>query len=53
MHWSYKTTSRKSMHDCLKAMNQKATSHAYPRRKKYTKIDETKTTEEVLYLKLL
>ena len=38
MHWSYMTTSRKSTRDYLAAMNLKATSHAYPRRKKYTKL---------------
>ena len=53
MHWSYMTTSRKSMHDYLEAMNQKATSHAYPRRKKYTKLMKLKPQKKVLYLKLL
>ena len=35
------------MRDYLKDMNQKATSHAYPRqRKKCTKLTETRPTEE-------
>ena len=38
MHWSFTTTSRKSTHDYLAAMNPKATSHAYPRKKKYSKL---------------
>ena len=41
------TTSRRLMCDYLKAMNQKATSHAYPRKKEEVyKIDETRPTEE-------
>ena len=35
------------MHDYLKDMNQKPTSHVYPKeRKKYIKIDETRPSEE-------
>ena len=41
------------MHDYLKAMNQKATSHAYPRKKKCTKLMKLKPQKKVLYLKLL
>ena len=53
MHWSYMTTLRKWMRDYLKAVNQKTTSHAYPRRKKYTKLMKLKPQKKVLYLKLL
>ena len=41
------------MCDYLEAMNPKATSHAYPRRKKYTKLMKLKPQKKVLYLKLL
>ena len=42
------------MRDYLKAMNQKATLHAYPRkRKKYTKLMKLELQKKVLYLKLL
>ena len=47
------TTLRKSMRDYLTAMNLKATSHAYPRRKKYTKLMKLDLQRKVLYLKLL
>ena len=48
------TTSRRLMRDYLQAMNQKATSHAYPReRKKYTKLMKINPLKKVLYLKLL
>ena len=47
------TTSRKLMHDYPKAMNQKATSHAYLRKKKYTKSMTLDLQRKVLYLKLL
>ena len=53
MHWSYMTTLRKSIRDYLVAMNPKATSHAYPRRKKYTKLMKLNLQKKVLYLKLL
>ena len=53
MHWSYMTTSRRFTGDYLEAMNQKATSHAYPRRKKYTKLTKLKPQKKVLYLKPL
>ena len=46
MHWSYMTTSKKSIRDNPAAMNLKATTHVYPRKKKYFKIDETRPTEE-------
>ena len=52
MHWSYMTTSRKLMRDYLAAMNLKATSHAYPKRKKYTKLMKLNPQKKVLYLKL-
>ena len=42
------------MHDYPKAMNQKATSHAYPRkRKKCTKLMKLDQQKKVLYLKPL
>ena len=42
------------MRDYLKAMNQKATSHVYPRkRKKSTKSMKLHPQKNVLYLKLL
>ena len=48
------TTSRKLTHDYLKDMNQKATSHAYPKkRKKYTKSMKLDQVKKVLYLKPL
>ena len=53
MHWSYMTTSRKSMRDYLAAMNPKATSHAYLRRKKCTKLMKLNPQKKVLHLKLL
>ena len=53
MHWSYMTTSRKLMHDYLAAMNPKATSHVYLRRRKYTKLMKLDLQKKVLYLKLL
>ena len=46
------TTSRKLTHDYLEDMNQKATSHAYLRkRKKYTKLMKLDHQKKVLYLK--
>ena len=41
------------MHDYLAAMNLKATSHAYSRKKKYTKLMKLDLQRKVLYLKLL
>ena len=47
------TTSRKSTRDYLAAMNLKATSHVYLRRKKYIKLMKLDLQRKVLYLKLL
>ena len=41
------------MRDYLKAMNQKVTSHAYPRKKKCIKLIKLKPQKKVLYFKLL
>ena len=41
------------MCDYLVAMNLKATSNAYPRRKKYIKLMKLDLQRKVLYLKLL
>ena len=41
------------MHDYLKAMNQKATSHAYLKKKKCTKLMKLEPQKKVPYLKLL
>ena len=48
------TKLRRLMRDYLKAMNQKATSHAVPRkRRKCTKSMKLDPQKKVLYLKLL